>query len=65
MLELTVDWNDPVPERTTRAPYHVQRTPRGSVVICAAHVVTEEVKDEEARALANALNQEFQRKVSE
>jgi hypothetical protein len=50
-------------QRTTNPPYQVQRTPRGSVVICAAHVVTEEVKDEEARALAIALNNEFQRRV--
>jgi hypothetical protein len=64
MLDLPVDWNDPVPERTTHAPYHVQRSPRGAVVICAAHVVTDEVKHEEARALAIALNKEFQRKAS-
>jgi hypothetical protein len=63
MLELPVDWHDPVPERTTHAPYHVQRTPRGSVVICVRHIVTDEVKDEEARALAEALNKEFQRKT--
>jgi hypothetical protein len=61
-LELPVDWNDPVPQRAANAPYHVQRTPRGSVVICVRHVVTDEVKDEEALALAEALNKEFQRR---
>jgi len=50
------------PRRGTSAPYHVRRTPRGSVVICTAHVVTDEVKDEEARALADALNGEFMRR---
>jgi hypothetical protein len=63
MLGLPVDWLDPVPTRTTTAPYHVRRTPRGSVVVCASHIVTDEVKDEEARALAEALNKEFQRKT--
>jgi hypothetical protein len=63
MLDLPVDWNDPVPSRSIRAPYHIQRTPRGSVVICAAHVVTNEVKDEEARALAIALNREYQQRM--
>ena len=42
-------------------PYQVQRTPRGSVVICTRHIVTEEIKDEEARAIAEALNQEHAR----
>lgn len=54
-----------LPSRAIRAPYQVQRTPRGSVVVCVAHVVTDEVKDEEARALAVALNREFQRRMSD
>jgi hypothetical protein len=62
-LELPVDWNDPIPRRTANAPYHVQRTPRGSVVICARHIVTDEVKDEEALAIATALNEEFQQRM--
>jgi hypothetical protein len=64
MLELTVDWNDPVPTRPTNGPYHIQRTPRGSVVICERHVVSDEVKDEEARALAIALNREYEKRIS-
>lgn len=51
----------PLPARLN-APYHIQRTPRGSVVVCEAHVVTDEVKDEEARALAAALNHEYQKR---
>jgi hypothetical protein len=61
----TGDWRDPTPTRTTNGPYHVQRTPSGSVVICRAHVVTEEVKDEEARALASALNNEHAKRNRE
>jgi hypothetical protein len=60
MMDWTQRYSDP-PGRE-EAPYQVQRTPRGSVVICVAHVVTEEVKDEEAVALANALNEEHQRR---
>jgi hypothetical protein len=63
MLELPVDWNDPTPTRTTHAPYDVQRTPRGSVVVCRSHVVTDELKDGEARALAIALNMEFETRM--
>jgi hypothetical protein len=63
MLELTVDWNDPEPERTTTGPYNVQRTPRGSVVVCRAHVVTDELKNGEALALAIALNMEFETRM--
>lgn len=53
-----------VPMRNT-APYSVVRTPRGSVVFCAAHIVTEELKDKEAEALANALNAEFKQRMAE
>jgi hypothetical protein len=63
MLELTVDWNDPEPGRTTAGPYNVQRTPRGSVVVCRAHVVTDELKEGEAQALARALNMEFETRM--
>jgi hypothetical protein len=63
MLELTVDWNDPTPERTTTGPYNTQRTPRGSVVVCEAHVVTDELKNGEAIALAKALNMEFETRM--
>lgn len=49
-----------LPERNANsAPYYVSWTPRGSVVVCAAHTVTDEIKDSEAKALAAALNQEF------
>ena len=51
--------------RTTAPPYYVHRTPRGSVVLCNPHVVTDELKDEEADALAEALNNEFKRKNEE
>lgn len=44
------------------APYIVQRSPSGAVVICMTHLVTEEIKAEEAQALATALNQEHQRR---
>lgn len=50
--------------RGQKPPYEVVRTPGGSVVICVAHVVTEEVKDEEAIALAEALNIQFQQRMS-
>lgn len=46
-------------------PYYVRRSPRGSVVICRAHMVTEEVKDEEAEALAAALNKQFAERFAE
>lgn len=52
-----------LPERTQHsAPYYVQQTPRGSVVVCAAHTVTDEIKHGEAMALAKALNMEFERR---
>jgi hypothetical protein len=63
MLELPVDWNDPTPTRNTTGPYNVQRTPRGAVVVCAAHVVTDELKEGEAIALAKALNMEFETRM--
>jgi hypothetical protein len=44
-------------------PYSVQQTPRGSVVVCEAHLVTDELKTEEAFALAEALNTEHRRRM--
>jgi hypothetical protein len=53
-----------LPERNADAPpYYVQQTPRGSVVVCAAHVVTDEIKHGEAMALAKALNMEFETRM--
>jgi hypothetical protein len=49
--------------RGQQPPYEVVRTPRGSVVVCAAHVVTDELKDGEAIALAKALNMEFETRM--
>ncbi len=40
------------------SPYRVEQTPRGSVVVCGEHLVTEEIKPGEAHALARALNME-------
>jgi hypothetical protein len=48
----------------SRSPYEVQQTPRGSVVVCRDHLITDEMKPEEAKALAAALNIEHQRKQS-
>jgi hypothetical protein len=47
------------------APYYVQQTPRGSVVVCAAHTVTDEIKNGEAMALAKALNMEFETRMKQ
>lgn len=41
-------------------PYRVQQTPRGSVVFCREHLVTDELKPKEAEALADALNLQHQ-----
>jgi len=48
----------------TVGPYYVKWTPRGSIVLCDPHVVTDEIKDEEAKALAKALNEQFERRFS-
>lgn len=45
-----------------KAPYAVKQTPRGSVVVCGAHLVTDEIRTEEATALAAALNADHKRK---
>jgi hypothetical protein len=42
-------------------PYSVLQSPRGSVVVCGAHLVTDELKTEEAEALAFALNAQHQK----
>lgn len=46
------------------APYSVIRTPGGFVVTCAQHLVTDEIKEVEARALADALNNEFKARMN-
>lgn len=51
------------PERSN-APYTVKQTPRGSVVICGAHLVTDELKPSEAYAMARALNVEHQMRTA-
>lgn len=47
--------------RRTVAPYSVKQTPRGSVVVCGAHMVTDEIKTVEATALAESLNAQHRR----
>jgi hypothetical protein len=44
-------------------PYYVRRSPSGAVVVCAEHLVTEEIKPGEAYALAKALNMEHQTRM--
>jgi len=44
-------------------PYRVERTPRGSVVICGEHLITDELKPGEAHVLARALNMEHQTRM--
>jgi hypothetical protein len=44
-------------------PYTVLQSPRGSVVVCGAHLVTDELKTEEAEALAAALNIEHRSRM--
>jgi hypothetical protein len=44
-------------------PYYVQQTPRGSVVICGEHLITDELKRGEAEALARSLNFEHQTRM--
>jgi hypothetical protein len=46
------------------SPYTVQQTPRGSVVVCGEHLVTDEIKPVEAHALAAALNSEHRARMS-
>ena len=44
-------------------PYYVERTPRGSVVVCEEHLLTDEIKHGEAMALMKALNMEYQTRM--
>jgi hypothetical protein len=44
-------------------PYKVVQTPRGSVVFCEEHLITDELKPGEAHALARALNMEYQTRM--
>jgi hypothetical protein len=46
------------------APYYVKQTPRGSVVFCREHILTDELKHSEAIALRNALNMEHQTRTA-
>jgi hypothetical protein len=46
------------------APYAVKQTPRGSVVVCRGHLVTDEIKTGEAHALAHALNMEHRTRMA-
>jgi hypothetical protein len=45
-------------------PYYITRTPRGSVVVCAAHTVTDELRDDEAKALVRTLNDEHRKRFA-
>lgn len=47
-----------------KRPYYVRRSPSGAVVVCAEHLVTEEIKPSEAYALANALNMEHETRMA-
>jgi hypothetical protein len=47
--------------RKNSTPYSVKQTPRGSVVVCGEHLVTDEVKTVEAEALARSLNAEYRK----
>lgn len=46
-------------------PYYVQQTPRGSVVVCGEHLLTDELKNGEAYALAHALNMEHRHRTAQ
>lgn len=46
------------------SPYYVKQTPRGSVVVCGPHLITDEIKTSEAHALAAALNNEHQTRMA-
>jgi hypothetical protein len=45
-------------------PYVVIRSPSGAVVVCRHHLVTDEIKADEAYALARALNEEHQKRTA-
>jgi hypothetical protein len=44
-------------------PYKVVSTPRGCVVFCEEHLITDELKPGEAHALARSLNMEYQTRM--
>jgi hypothetical protein len=54
-----------MPPERTNSPYYITLTPRGATVVCAAHIVTDEIKEEEARALVAALNSEFETRMKQ
>lgn len=43
----------------SEGPYFVWTNHRGSSVLCASHIVAKDVKEEEARAIADALNSPY------
>jgi hypothetical protein len=45
-------------------PYVVLRSPSGAVVVCRHHLVTDEIKADEAFALARALNEEHRKRTA-
>jgi hypothetical protein len=49
--------------RRSENPYKVERTPRGCVVFCEEHLITDELKPGEAHALARSLNMEYQTRM--
>ena len=53
---------EPESPKRKHSPYYVKQTNRGSVVVCAAHLVTDEIKTSEAYALRDALNAEHQKR---
>lgn len=54
--------SEDIPRRD--APYVVLRSPSGAVVVCSHHRVTDEIKVNEAYALAAALNEEHQKRMA-
>ncbi len=49
--------------RRSESPYKVECTPRGCVVFCEEHLISDELKPGEAHALAQALNMEYQTRM--
>jgi hypothetical protein len=45
-------------------PYVVLRSPSGAVVVCRHHRVTDDIKVDEAFALARALNEEHRKRTA-
>ena len=63
--ELPAGWVPPTHNETRKAPYFIKETPRGAVVACRGHLVTDEIKTEEALALRDALNAAHKRTNAE